>query len=108
MAPKFVYVASPYTKGDVAENVRTNVLACDELAEAGFVPFCPLLTHLWHLISPHSIDFWYNYDLEWLTKCDAIIRLPGESAGADREVAAAQCLGLPVFHSVADFVRGNR
>ncbi|QMU70635.1 DUF4406 domain-containing protein [Streptacidiphilus sp. P02-A3a] len=37
-----------------------------------------------------------------LTHCDAVLRLPGDSAGADQDVATAQRLGLPVYHDVAE------
>jgi hypothetical protein len=41
-------------------------------------------------------------DFEWLKCCDAVLRLPGESTGADREVALAKELGIPVYYSIAD------
>jgi hypothetical protein len=41
-------------------------------------------------------------DLIWLPACDAVLRLPGESNGADIEVKEAQRLGLPVFNSLFD------
>lgn len=94
-----IYVAGPYSKGDVAVNVREAILAGDGLRALGHTPFIPHLTHLWHMVRPHEIDFWYKYDLEWLELCDAVFRLPGESTGADREVARALELGLPVFYS---------
>jgi len=34
------------------------------------------------------------------------MRLPGESPGADREVALAAELGIPVFYSVEELVEG--
>lgn len=104
---KFVYIASPYTKGDVAVNVRTSIDAADEIASWGFAPFCPLLTHFWHMVHPHPVDFWYAQDLKWLERCDALVRLPGESSGADAEVKRAIELGLPVFHGLQDFLNAN-
>jgi hypothetical protein len=35
-----------------------------------------------------------------LSRCDAVLRLPGASRGADMDVAHARELGLPVFTSV--------
>jgi hypothetical protein len=43
-----------------------------------------------------------DYDLNWLAKCDAVLRLPGASSGADREVEYAQKLGIPVFYSIEE------
>jgi hypothetical protein len=37
-----------------------------------------------------------------LTRCDAVLRIPGESRGADLECELARTLGIPVFTSVAD------
>lgn len=35
-----------------------------------------------------------------LERCDAVLRLPGESRGADADVARARSRGLPVFDSI--------
>ncbi|MYV90118.1 DUF4406 domain-containing protein [Streptomyces sp. SID1034] len=35
-----------------------------------------------------------------LAHCDAVLRLPGDSTGADQDVAIAQRRGLPVYHDV--------
>lgn len=99
---KTVYIAGPYTRGDVAQNVRAAIFAAEHLAGAGLVPFIPHLTHFWHLLFPHEIAFWYEQDLEWLERCDMLLRLPGESKGADVEVAHARVLELPIYYSVAE------
>jgi Domain of unknown function (DUF4406) len=99
MATK-VYVAGPYSKGDAALNVRAAIKAAECVSARGFTPFVPHLTHLWHLMSPHSIEFWYAYDNEWLAACDVLLRLPGESKGADAEVALAKKLGKRVYFDV--------
>lgn len=101
---KFVYVASPYTKGDVALNVRRSIEAADRLAREGFVPFAPLLFHFWHMQHPHEYGFWTAMDLAWLERCDCIVRLPGDSLGADAEVARARELGLDVFLGVDELI----
>lgn len=94
----YIYVAGPYTKVDVILNVREAVKVGDKLREMGHTPFIPHLTMLWHLIAPHSaVDYWYQLDLEWLKKCDALFRFPGKSKGADVEVEFARKLGLPVY-----------
>lgn len=94
---KKIYIAGPYTKGDVAENVRTAVLVGDRLAKAGYAPFIPHLTYFWHLLCPHDWEFWLEQDLEWLAVCACVLRLPGESVGADREVERAEELGIPWY-----------
>lgn len=104
---KRIYIAAPYAKGDAAENVRRAVLAADEFLRAGHVPFCPHLSHFWHLPCPKPREAWLEYDLEWLRACDAVVRLPGESEGADAEVEAARELGIPVYGSVREFLEAE-
>ena len=106
--PRFIYVAGPYSSGDPVVNTRNAVLAGDELVRHGYVPFIPHLSMLWHFISPHDIHFWYDYDIEWLYKCHAVLRLPGESTGADHEVNAAEMLGIPVYYSIEELLSGHR
>lgn len=103
-----IYVAGPYTKGDVAQNVRNAIETGNNLRSLGFTPFIPHLTHFWHLLIPHGIDYWYAYDLEWLEQCDALFRLPGESTGADREVERAREMGLPVFTNFEELIKYKR
>lgn len=101
-----VYVAGPLTKGGQIENVRLAIAAGERLRRAGLIPFVPHLGVFCDLAAPGpTYEDWMTWCLAWLAKCDAVLRLPGESSGADREVVEATRLGLPVFTDVAD-VRG--
>jgi hypothetical protein len=40
-----------------------------------------------------------------LARCDAVLRLPGESRGADQDVALARKRNLPVYRSVEEVPR---
>jgi len=93
-----IYIAGPYSQGDVAMNVRKAYEAADQLANLGFAPFVPHHTHFWHLLFPRPYDDWLKLDLEFLPCCDAVLRLPGPSNGADGEVRKAESLGIPVFY----------
>ena len=95
-----VYIASPYTLGDAVLNVRRSLEAADDLLSRGYVPFVPLLAHFWHFLSPKDYRVWTAYDLAWVPVCDALLRLSGESEGADREVEEAREHGVPVFFDV--------
>ena len=66
----------------------------------GYVPFAPLLTHFWHLLFPKKYETWLAHDAAWIRVCDAILRIPGKSGGADRETALAEQIGIPTFHSI--------
>lgn len=95
-----VYIAGPYTKGDMAMNVRAAIDAGNLLLNAGYAPYIPHLTHFVHMIHPHKYEEWLALDNEFLPVCNALLRLEGESSGADLEVALAQRIGVPVFFSM--------
>lgn len=95
-----VYIASPYTLGDVAVNVKRQIDCADELMNIGFLPFAPLYSHFQHMIHPRPYEDWIQIDLEWVEVCDCVLRLEGESHGADGEVLYAKQLGKPVFKSI--------
>lgn len=94
--PRIVYIASPYTLGDQAENVRVQKLAAHTILDMGHCPIAPLLAHYLHIFRPRHYNDWINMCLALVPRADHLIRLPGASAGADREVALAQQHGIPV------------
>ena len=101
---KVCYIAAPYTSNPEA-NVRKVMDVADELVKAGFVPYLPHLSHFWNLVSPKPYEFWLEYDLAILAKCDCVLRIPGESKGADGEVEFALRNWIPVYYSVEELVR---
>lgn len=103
--PIKVYVAGPYTKGDVVMNVRKAIDVAEELIRHRFVPYIPHLTHFWHFIHHHDPDFWYEYDFHWLDFCDCLLRIPGESKGSDREMQRMISQGKPVFLDIESLVK---
>lgn len=102
-----IYVAGPYTNGGKEHNVATALWATEQLALSGHTPFCPLLFHFWDAVYPHTWEFWMKQCLEWLPTCDGLLRLPGESKGADIEVATAERLGLPVYKNLFEVPKIN-
>lgn len=109
MSRKFrVYVAGPYTHPCPDANTQAAMKAGHALLDAGFVPFVPHLTHFMELQRSRPYEDWMQLDFEWVKQCDALLRLPGESSGADREVALAESLGIHVFHSVEELVDCRR
>lgn len=96
---RVVYIAGPITKPDPIANTNTAVLLSDELYTSGVcVPLIPHMNLVWHLIKPHPNAYWYEYDLHLLRRCDGLLRLPGESVGADLEITAAKLADIPVFY----------
>ena len=101
---KKVYIASPYTKGDQALNVRIQMEVADVLIENGFAPFIPLLTHFQHIYFPRSYNEWLVLDMEWLAMSDILLRLPGESKGADKEVEKAEELNIKIYYDIDELI----
>jgi hypothetical protein len=97
---KRIYVAGPYTHGDVAVNVRNAMAAGTAIIQAGHAPYVPHLSHFMHLQEPQSYDTWITMDLAWVEACDYLLRLNGHSPGADGEVAYARELGKTIFYDL--------
>lgn len=99
-----VYIAGPYTKGDVAINVKNAMDVTNILIQKGFAPYCPHLSHFLHMASPQPYETWTNLDNEYVKVCDCLLRLTGVSSGADAEVLLAKSLGLPIFYSIEELL----
>lgn len=115
-----VYIAGPISRGDLAHNLNQATAAFVALAKAGLSPFCPHWSaysggamvlpsgSVYALATAHgcglSHEEWMRADLPWVAVADAVLRLPGESAGADREVLHANALGIPVFCELSDVI----
>lgn len=101
---RYVYVAGPYS-GDEEANTDRALAAGEEILAAGYYPYVPHLSHFWHQRYPHTYEQWMEIDMAWLARCDALVRLPGESPGAEREVAFARSAAIPVFFGMDQFRR---
>lgn len=97
-----IYVAGPYRIGDVQANVRRAMEAGSRLLDMGHAPLVPHLNHFWNLYAERPEKDWLELDLAWLHVADAVLRLPGPSAGADAECALARNLEIPVFERWED------
>lgn len=101
-----VYIACPYGDHNPLAVREVHVAAGDaaarELALRGHTPVCTVrLTHRWNEDERLKPAHWWRIDLDLLTSwADAVCRLPGESEGADAEVAIAQERGMPVYFGV--------
>jgi hypothetical protein len=105
-----VYIASPYTIGDQAVNVKRQIDTADELMNLYYCPIVPLLTHFQHMHHPRPYEDWLAIDFEHIKRCDILLRLPGESNGADREVEFAKSIGKQVVYSITELenIKGVR
>lgn len=95
-----VYISGPITKGDRVANFAQAASVQQQLMEVGFAPLNPMLSMMhpaaWSI--PH--EQWIASDLPWVEAADAVLRLPGESTGADAECEHAIKYGIPIFNSI--------
>lgn len=104
-----IYVAAPYSRPDPVENTHRAIRGGLSIWEERLgVPLIPHLTLVAHLVMPRPLDYWYEFDLHQIDHCSALLRLPGESTGADAEIEHADTIGIPVFHSVEELRRWRR
>lgn len=119
MTAQLILIAGPYqsgTGGDpaaMAVNLRRLEEAAWPIFERGHVPMIGEWVALPVLASmgadgpadPRAQDVLYPTAERLLAHCDAVLRLPGESTGADNDVAIARRRGIPVYTSVEDIPR---
>lgn len=91
----FIYVAGPISK-DPFGCVRQATEVWPTLRRAGAVPFLPQLSIIHEIVAPLPYEEWMAYDFDVLEMADGLVRLPGESPGAEREIDHANTIGVPV------------
>lgn len=115
-----ILIAGPYksgTGGDpvaMAANLRRLEQAAWPIFEAGHVPMIgewvalPVLAAAGSTVHDELAEqVLYPTAQRLLQHCDAVLRLPGDSVGADQDVAIARRRGLPVFFDVAEIPTAN-
>ncbi|WP_329491776.1 DUF4406 domain-containing protein [Kitasatospora sp. NBC_01246] len=111
--PMLILIAGPYRSGTDGgpQAMAANLARLEEAAwpvfAAGHVPVIgewialPVLRSAGAgLTDPLADQVLYPTAERLLTHCDAVLRLPGDSTGADQDVAVARRRGLPVYHHV--------
>ena len=110
-----ILIAGPYRSGTGGDPARmaVNLAALENAAwplfRAGHIPMIgewvalPVLRSAGADIDdPLADQVLYPTAERLLARCDAVLRLPGESTGADQDVAIARERGLPVYHHLED------
>ena len=109
-----VYIAGPYTfaaRGVLASypQRKRNIQRAAEVAErfrrAGWIPFLPhSMYDGWSSVLGGSIFSGeeghgevMRQCLQWVERCDALVRIPGYSPVSDQEAAHAKSIGLEVY-----------
>jgi hypothetical protein len=111
-----ILIAGPYRSGTgddpvlMAQNLARLEEAAWPVFRSGHVPMIgewvalPVLRSAGAggVLDPLAVQVMYPTAQRLLQHCDAVLRLPGESTGADQDVAIARERGLPVYDRVED------
>ena len=114
--PLLVLIAGPFlsgTNGDprkIARNREQLESYALPIYERGHLPMVgewlalPIIHAAGGRNSDDEVFRAYQYPVaqRLLERCDAVLRIPGESRGADLDVARAVQLGLPVYKAVTE------
>ncbi len=113
--PLWIMIAGPYRAGasnatQRAENLRRMNEVALEVFRLGHIPVIGVNAAL-PILQAAEAD---AYDeimmpvcLALAERCDAILRIGGESEGADQELASFEARGLPVFRSVSELPKSS-
>lgn len=111
-----ILIAGPYRSGTgddpqkMADNLRRLEQASWPLFRAGHIPVIGewIALPVWRSAGGTELgdelydQIFYPTADRLLQSCDAVLRLPGDSKGADNDVRLATERGLPVYHRLQD------
>ena len=109
-----ILIAGPYRSGTnddpqkMAENLRRLEQASWPIFQAGHLPMIGewVALPIWNVAGGTTVgDALYDQILHptagrLIERCDAILRLPGDSKGADNDVRLAHERGIPVYYDL--------
>jgi hypothetical protein len=111
-----ILIAGPYRSGTgddpqkMADNLRRLEQASWPLFRAGHIPVIGewIALPVWRSAGGTELgdelydQIFYPTADRLLQRCDAVLRLPGHSKGADNDVRLATERGLPIYHRLQD------
>jgi hypothetical protein len=114
--PMMILIAGPYRSGTnddpakMAANLKRLEAASWPIFEKGHVPMIGewVALPVWQTAGGKNVgDALYDRILHptagrLLEHCDAVLRLPGDSKGADNDVRIARERGIPVYFDIAE------
>ena len=111
-----ILIAGPYRSGTnddpslIARNLDRLESAASQVYQIGHIPMIgewvalPLMKQAGSARLGDAISEQYLYPVanRLLQRCDAVLRIPGSSKGADQDVRLAEERGLPVYSRIED------
>jgi hypothetical protein len=108
-----VYVAGAYSANnvmDVLHNMRKGIQWSTTVLKAGMAPFSPWLDYHYVLMDDTktlSVNDFYEYSMEWLTRSDVMFVTPEfeNSKGTLAEIQKAKELDIPIFYTFDELLK---
>ena len=111
-----ILIAGPYRSGTgddpekMADNLKVLEAPSHALFQAGHVPMIGewVALPIWHAAGGREVgddlyeQIFHPVAGRLLQLCEAVLRLPGESKGADNDVRIARERGIPVYFRLED------
>lgn len=115
---RVVFIAGPLVEGNECPTFEVMERNLNAAREAGldlirhdYAPLVPQLSVFMRSAFPSlipgytTLSQWYATGLALVSKADAVLRLPGESAASDAQTQLADSLGIPVFYNLYSLYR---
>jgi len=95
---KLYYICTPYSR-DIAQNLKKGAHYCNKLLDLGYLIYSPIHhSHPLDVEQSRDPQFWYDFDLKMLDRCDVLVLCPGwsESTGCNIEKQHAEINGIKI------------
>jgi len=100
-----IYVAG-YFSANPMHGTANAMLAFKTLLAAGWLPYVPHASIVLDMLSPAPPEFWYEYDLGVLQRCDFMYVCPDEatkhSTGVTDEILFCTKNDIPILYKIVD------
>ena len=120
MVKLLVYIAGKYWEKTIGARLANTHKMIDvgielyKKSHCDLVPYIPTWTHWMEERMDYNgepkkpNEWWYEFDNVFLPKCSALIKISerGNSKGADLEEDLAESLGIPVYFTVDECIKG--
>lgn len=102
-----VYISGPITKGNKNHNIFQAMEAHQRLLLLRFSVIDPMPSMLYPFNNEIEHQAWLENDLPHVRVASAVLRLPGESLGAEMECLYAEQCGVPIYHSIEELLHDH-
>ena len=98
-----VYILSAWEEPDDNHWLGRSIDVAESLYLSGnCIPVVPDLILAWHLKYPRELEFWLEYRVQLMSRCDVVLCVGSDSDYAKGELSEALRIGIPLFYTGED------